>query len=77
MDKGVSGGAFSIKQWDGAHPVHRLISNQIPRRFLTGGVPTRPSRVDMYQLQFRSVAKAKGAVFRTINAPISAPLVFP
>ena len=39
MDKGVSGGAVSIKQWDGAHLVHRLISNQIPRRSTTGGVP--------------------------------------
>jgi len=39
MDKGVSGGAVLIKQWDGAHLVHRLISNQIPRRSTTGGVP--------------------------------------
>ena len=56
MDKGVSGGAVSIKQWDGAHLVNRLISNQIPGRSSTGGVPTRPSRVDMYQYQGRFVA---------------------
>jgi len=56
MDKGVSGGAVSIKQWDGAHLVHRLIFNQIPGRSSTGGVPTRPSRVDMYQYQGRFVA---------------------
>jgi hypothetical protein len=56
MDKGVRGGAVSIKQWDGAHLVHRVISNQISGRSLTGGVPTRPSRVDMYQYQGRFVA---------------------
>ncbi len=56
MDKGMSGGAVSIKQWDGAHLVHRLIFNQIPERSSTGGVPTRPSRVDMYQYQARFVA---------------------
>jgi hypothetical protein len=56
MDKGVRGGAVSIKQWDGAHLVHGLIFNQIPGRSSTGGVPTRPSRVDMYQYQGRFVA---------------------
>ncbi len=56
MDKDVSGGAVSIKQWDGAHLVNRLISNQIPGRSSTGGVPTRPSRVDMYQYRGRFVA---------------------
>jgi hypothetical protein len=56
MDKGMSGGAVSIKQWDGAHLVHRLISNQIPERSSTGGMPTRPSRVGMYKVQRGSVA---------------------
>ena len=55
MDKGVSGGAVSIKQWDGAHLVHRLIFNQIAGRSSTGGLPTRPSRVCMYQNQGRFV----------------------
>ena len=56
MDKGVSGGAVSIKQWDGAHLVHRLIFNQIAGRSSTGSLPTRPSRVGMYQYQVRFVA---------------------
>ena len=49
-------GAVSIKHWDGAHQVHSVISNQIPGKSSTGGVPTRPSRVDMYQYQCRFVA---------------------
>ena len=56
MDKGVRGGAVSIKQWDDAHLLHRLISNKIPGRSSTGGVPTRLSRVDMYQYQVKFVA---------------------
>jgi hypothetical protein len=56
MDKGVRGGAVSIKQWDGAHLVHRVISNQISGRSSTGGVPTWPHRVDMYQIDNRFVA---------------------
>jgi hypothetical protein len=56
MDKGVSGGAVSIKQWDGVHLVHRLIFTQIAGRSATGGLPTRSSRVGMYQYQGRFVA---------------------
>ena len=48
MDKDMRVGAVSIKQWDGAHLVRGLMSNQIPGRPTTGGVPTRLSRVDMY-----------------------------
>jgi hypothetical protein len=51
MDKGVRGGAVSIKQWDGAHLVRGLMSNQIPGSSSTGGVPTRPPKIDMYQHQ--------------------------
>jgi hypothetical protein len=56
MDKGVRGGAVSIKQWDGAHLVHRVISNQISGRSSTGGVTTRPPKVVMYQHQSISIA---------------------
>jgi hypothetical protein len=56
MDKGVRGGVVSIKQWDGAHLLHTLISNRILGRSSTGGVPTRLPGVDVYHFRARCVA---------------------
>lgn len=58
MDKGVSGGADSIKQWDGAYLVHRLIFMRNLGDSSTGCMPTRPSREDAYQLLSRHVANS-------------------
>ena len=56
MDKGVSGGTVSIKQWDGAFNTLSTVLKCGIRVLLTGGVLTWPYRVDMYQTNNRFVA---------------------
>ena len=66
MDKGVRGGAVSIKQWDDALLLQRLISNKIPGRSSTGGLPIRPLTVDTYHIDNRFVAIDTSTSFESI-----------
>jgi hypothetical protein len=56
MDKGVRVVAVLPKQWHGACNTFSSVKKNDLRVVPTGGVPTLPYQLDMYQHQKRSVA---------------------